>query len=67
MFLIDVIKPNAERNSKLVEFLRDCLEELRAVGIARNKTSFVSFRVRLGGGNKNFIQNKRENIIIRAI
>ena len=25
-----------------------------------NKNSSVSFHVRLGGGNKNFIQNKRE-------
>ena len=40
MFLMDVIKPNAEKKFKTgFIFLRDC---------------FVSFRVRLGGGKKLF-------------
>ena len=32
-------------------------------GKLQNKTSFVSFRVMFSGGNKNFIKNKRENLL----
>ena len=49
MFLIDSIKPNVE--TKII---------VRAVGRVRNKTSVRCVRVRFGGDNKNYIQNKRE-------
>ena len=42
-----------KRNSNLVLFLRDCLGK-------GSRECFASFCVRFGGGNKNFIQSKRE-------
>ena len=56
--LIDAIKHKVEM--KLVFFLRDCLGEVSRK--LQNKISFVSFRVIFSGGNKNFIQNKRESL-----
>ena len=35
--------------------------------IEKKLKSFVSFDIRFSGGNKNFIQNKRKNIIIKVM
>ena len=58
MFLIDAIKPNVENKLNIVLI---SMRRFRG-GESQNKTSFVSFRVRFIGGNKNIIQKKRENI-----
>ena len=51
MFLIDIIKPNAEKKYKTCFiFLRNCLGE--GSRESTNLTRFVSFRVWLGGCNK---------------
>ena len=56
MFLINTIKHNVEKNFYTGLFW--------GVESVQNKTSLVSFRFMISGGNKNFIQNKRENLII---
>ena len=63
-FLIEGIKPNVEKKFKTCFiFLRDCLGEgSREEEYEKKQFCFFSFR--LGGGNKNFIQNKRENILL---
>ena len=55
MFLVDVIKPKVENKLKT-------LSTFWATGTAQNKNNFVSFRFRSAGGNKNFIQKKREKM-----
>ena len=63
MFLIGAIKPIAEKKFKTCFiFFRNCLAQGRVIGSVLNKTSFISLRCRFGGGNKNFIQKKEENI-----
>ena len=58
MFLIDAIKHNVVKKFKTCFiFLRDFLWKVR------NKTNFASFRVMFSGGNKYFIQSKREKKI----
>ena len=60
MFLIGAIKPIAEENQSLFFY---ATVKRKVVGRVRNKTSFVSLCCRFGGGNKNLIQKKGENII----
>ena len=50
MFLIDGIKPNVEKKFKTC--LRGSLWGGGVVGRVRNKSNFVSFRVRFAGGKK---------------
>ena len=66
MFLIDAIKHNVEKKLKLVLFLYATVLG-RVVASLQNKSSFASFRVRFSGDNKDFIQNKRKNIIIKVM
>ena len=59
MFLIDGIKPKVGKKLKnCLIFCATCQERL--VRRIQKKTSFVSFRFRFAGGNKNLIQKKRE-------
>ena len=61
MFLIDAFKPKIENEIKT--FFDFCARLFRGGELkasVQNKTSFVSFSFRFTGGNKIFIQKKRE-------
>ena len=65
MFLIDAIKHTVEKKFKTCfifsQLFRGCVLHLASV---QNKTSMVSFRAIFSGGNKNFIQKKRDFFFI---
>ena len=58
--MIDAIKHNVEKKFKTCVLFFYATVKGRLVAIVQNKTSLVSFRGMFSGGNKNFIQNKRE-------
>ena len=59
MFLSDGIKFSVENKLK-TSFIFYATVQGREEGRVRNKTSFVSFRVRFGGDKKNFIKKTRK-------
>ena len=60
MFLIDAIKPIVEKNSKACFFYATV--QGRGVWSVQNEKSFVSFCVRVAGGNKTlFKRNEKIN------